>query len=257
MSVLASNAVVVALLLVPLWVVSVRMRNASIVDPWWSILFLVVAVNSARLTGLTPGKGLLVAVVALWAIRLWAYLLRRDWGKPEDPRYAAFRAHYGPERYWWVSLFQVFALQGVLALAVSTPLAVGGAAAPPDPISASDWIGLAVFAVGFGFEVIGDEQLRRFRADPASRGRVLDSGLFRFTRHPNYFGEAVLQWGFWVLVLDVPWGWATAFGPALMTFLLVRVSGVSMLDKHLIDSRPGYEQYMARTSAFVPRPPRG
>ena len=122
MSVLASNALVLAALLVPLWVVSVRMRNASIVDPWWSILFLLVAANSVRLTGMTPGKVLLLTVVALWAIRLWAYLLRRNWGKPEDPRYAAFRAHYGPERYWWVSLFQVFALQGMLALAVSAPL---------------------------------------------------------------------------------------------------------------------------------------
>lgn len=256
MSGLASNALVLAALLVPLWVVSVRMRNASIVDPWWSILFLLVLLNSVRLTGVTPGKGLLLAVVALWAVRLWAYLLRRSWGGPEDPRYAAFRDHYGPQRYWWVSLFQVFALQGALALVVSAPLAVGGAAAGPDPISVTDGIGLVMFAVGFGVEVVGDGQLRRFRADPASRGRVLDTGLFRYTRHPNYFGEAVLQWGFWVMVLDVPWGWATAFGPALMTFLLVRVSGVSMLDKHLIGSRPGYERYMARTSAFVPRPPR-
>jgi steroid 5-alpha reductase family enzyme len=206
MSVLASNALVLAGLLVPLWAVSVRMRNASIVDPWWSILFLLVLANSVRLTGMTAGKGLLLVVVTLWAVRLWAYLLRRNWGMPEDPRYAAFRAHYGPQRYWWVSLFQVFALQGLLALAVSAPLAVGGAAGGPDPISSTDWVGLAVFTVGFGFEVVGDGQLRRFRADPASRGRVLDAGLFRYTRHPNYFGEAVLQWGFWVMVLDVPWG---------------------------------------------------
>jgi len=256
-SVLASNALALACLLVPLWLVSVRVRNAGIVDPFWSILFLLVAANSVRLTGMTPGKALLLVAVGIWALRLWIHLLVRAWGQPEDPRYATFRRRYGPDRYWWVSLFQVFALQGALALVVSAPLAVGGAAPPPDPVSWWDGAGLALVAVGLGFEVVGDEQLRRFRADPTKHGRVLDTGLFRWTRHPNYFGEAVLQWGFWVMVLDAPWGWATAFGPAVMTLLLLRVSGVSMLDRHLVRSRPGYADYMARTSAFLPRRPRG
>lgn len=255
MDVLLSNAAVLACLLVPLWLVSVRLRNAGIVDPFWSVLFLVVAANSIRLTGATPGKWLLLAAVAVWALRLFVHLLRRAWGQPEDPRYAGFRRRYGPQRYWWVSLFQVFVLQGALALVASAPLAVGGAAPAPDPVSALDLVGLVVVAVGLGLEWVADVQLRRFRSDPASRGTVLDTGLFRYSRHPNYFGEAVLQWGFWVMVLDAPWGWATAVGPALMTFLLVRVSGVAMLDRHLARSRPGYAEYMARTSAFVPRRP--
>jgi steroid 5-alpha reductase family enzyme len=262
LALLAGNAALVLALMTVLWIVSVRLRDASLVDPWWSIAFLLVAANTAFQTGLTPGKGLLLAVVAAWALRLWLHLLLRSLGKPEDPRYAAFRAKYGPERYGWFSFFQVFLLQGVLVVVISAPLQVAGAAAAPDPVSIADLLGLALFAAGFGIEAVADAQLARYRrarasGGPGAPGPVLDTGLWRTSRHPNYFGEALLWWGFWLFALDAPWGWATVFAPALMTFLLVKVSGVAMLDAHLAAKRPEYAEYMRRTSGFVPLPPRG
>jgi steroid 5-alpha reductase family enzyme len=255
MTLLASNAVGILAIAVVLWLASVRLRDASIVDPWWSILFLFVGCNTALRTGLTGSKCLFLGLLSLWSLRLFTHLWLRARGKPEDPRYAAFRVKYGPERYWWVSLFQVFLLQGLLALAISAPVQVVLSAAAPDPISPSDWLGTAVFAIGFAFEAVADAQLQRFRRDPSRRGTVLDTGLWAWTRHPNYFGEALLWWGLWLHALDQPWGWATLPAPVLLTFLLVRVSGVAMLDDLLRRTKPRYADYIARTSAFLPRRP--
>ena len=259
---LAGNAALVFALMTILWIVSVRLRDASIVDPWWSIAFLLVAAHTVLRTGITPGKALLLAAVAAWALRLWLHLLLRSLGRPEDPRYAAFRAKYGPERYWWFSYFQVFLLQGALVVFISAPLQLAGAASSPDPVSITDLLGLGAFLTGFGIEAVADAHLARYRraraaSGPGAPGPVLESGLWRFSRHPNYFGEALLWWSFWLLALDAPWGWATVFAPALMTFLLVKVSGVAMLDAHMAAKRPEYAEYMRRTSGFVPLPRRG
>lgn len=250
------NAAWVLGLMTILWVFSVARRDASIVDPWWSIAFLLVTAHTVLSTGLTPGKTLLLAMVTVWAIRLWLHLLLRSRGKPEDPRYAAFRRRYGLDRYWWVSFFQVFLLQGCLVVFISAPLQLAAAAGPPDPITWADLAGLLVFAIGLAFEIVADAQLQGFRDDPSRRGGVLDTGLWRFSRHPNYFGEAVLWCGFWLFAAGQPYGWATILSPLLMTFLLVKVSGVAMLDAHLAATRPGYSDYVRRTAAFIPRPPR-
>ena len=262
LALLAGNAALVLAMMTVLWIVSVRLRDASIVDPWWSMAFLLVAANTVLQTGLTPGKTALLAAVAAWALRLWLHLLLRSLGQPEDPRYAGFRAKYGPERYWWFSFFQVFLLQAVLAVVISAPLQVAGAAAAPDPVSITDFLGLALFAAGFGIEAVADAQLARYRkarasGGPGAPGPVLDTGLWRYSRHPNYFGEALLWWGFWLFALDMPRGWATVFAPALMTFLLLKVSGVAMLDAHMAAKRPEYAGYIRRTSGFLPLPPRG
>lgn len=256
LALLAQNAALVLGLMTVLWGVSVLRRDASLVDPWWSMAFLLVTGRTAALTGLTPAKTLLLLMVGIWAIRLWAHLLLRSRGKPEDPRYAAFRRRYGPARYWWVSFFQVFALQGCLMVMISAPLQLAAAARAPDPIGRTALAGLLVFAIGLVVEVVADAQLQAFRRDPARRGQVLDTGLWRFSRHPNYFGEAVLWWGFWLCAVGQRWGWASIAAPLLMTFLLVKVSGVAMLDAHLGATRPGYGDYMRRTPAFIPRPPR-
>ena len=253
LALLGWNAALVVALMTVLWLVSVSLRNASIVDPWWSIAFLLVTAHTVARTGWSPSKPLLLAMVATWAIRLWLHLLVRSIGKPEDPRYAAFRASYGPERYWWVSFFQVFLLQGVLVVLISAPLQLSAAAGPEDPITPFDVAGLIVFTAGFMIEVLADAQLQAFRRDPARAGTVLDTGLWRWSRHPNYFGEALLWWGFWLCALDQPFGWATLPAPALMTFLLLRVSGVTMLDAHLSSTKPGYAEYVRRTSGFLPR----
>ncbi|MBS1151372.1 MAG: putative rane protein [Myxococcaceae bacterium] len=254
--VLAENAGLVLLMMTGLWAVSVARRDAGVVDPWWSIGFLLITARTAASTGLTPAKTLLLAMVGAWALRLWLHLLLRSRGRPEDPRYAAFRQRFGAARYWWVSFFQVFLLQGALLVFISAPLQLAAVAREPDPIGLPHLAGLLLFGIGFLLEAVADAQLQSFRTDPARRGAVLDTGLWRFSRHPNYFGEALLWWGFWLCALGQPWGWATIFAPLMMTFLLVKVSGVSMLDAHLTATRPGYRAYLLRTSAFVPLPPR-
>ncbi|HVE81551.1 MAG TPA: DUF1295 domain-containing protein [Myxococcales bacterium] len=253
LAIAGANAAIVLAIATVLWLASVRLRDASIVDPWWSILFLSITANTVRSAGLGPRNGVLLSLVAIWAIRLWAHLLRRSRGKPEDPRYAAFRERFGRERYWWVSFFQVFLLQGALALLVSAPLQVAAAAPPSAPLAWMDAAGIALFLAGFTFEAVADAQLQRFRDDPSTRGQVMDRGLWSLSRHPNYFGEAVLWWGFGCFALGSPHGWVALAGPALMTFLLLRVSGVPMLDAHLRATRPGYAAYCARTPPFVPR----
>jgi len=250
------NLAIVLSLMTILWIVSVFRRDASIVDPWWSMSFLLVTAHTIARTGSTPGKMLLLVMVAIWALRLWLHLLRRSRGKPEDPRYAAFRQRFGAQRYWWVSFFQVFMLQGGLVVLISAPLQIASSAGLPDAITGMDLAGALLFAIGFGLEAEADAQLNAFRINPSKRGRVLDTGLWRYSRHPNYFGEAVLWWGFWLCALDQPFGWVSILAPMMMSFLLLKVSGVSMLDAHLRASRPGYSDYIRRTSAFVPRPPR-
>lgn len=249
------NALGILAIATLVWLYSVRIRDASIVDPWWSMLFLWVVWHTALRTGLTPGKVLLLGLVTAWALRLFIHLSLRRRGHPEDPRYAAFRQRFGPERYWWFSFFQVFLLQGTLALIISAPLQVAASAPALDPLSPLDIAGAAVFATGFGLEAIADAQLQRFRDDPSCRGKVLDTGLWAWSRHPNYFGEAVLWWGLWLCAADQPGGWATALAPALMTFLLVRVSGVAMLDDLLRKTKPQYASYVQRVPAFIPRRP--
>ncbi|MEO6326293.1 MAG: DUF1295 domain-containing protein [Thermoanaerobaculia bacterium] len=261
LTLLGWNVALVLALMTALWVVSIFLRDVSIVDPWWSIGFLLVSVHTVARTGLTPGKTLLLGMVATWAIRLWLHLLLRSRGKPEDPRYADFRRRFGPERYWWLSYFQVFLLQGLLILLISAPLQLAAAAATPDRVSWTDLLGLGIFTIGLGCEAVADVQLSAFRSKRSRSGAaepktVMDTGLWRFSRHPNYFGEAVLWWGFWLCAIDVPMGWLSVAAPALMTFLLVRVSGVTMLDAHLLATRPGYAEYIRRTSAFIPRRPR-
>ena len=180
----------------------------------------------------------------------------RGWGEGEDPRYTAFRENYGAQRYWIVSLFQVFLLQGFLIILLSAPLRLAMTVSAPDPVSVFDLLGSALILLGLVFESFGDAQLAAFKSRPENEGKVLDTGLWRYTRHPNYFGEAVLWWGFWICSLDVPESFKTIYAPLLMTFLLLKVSGVSLLEKELKQRKPEYEDYIARTPVFFPWFPR-
>lgn len=238
-----------------LWVWSVIRKDASVVDPWWSVGFLVVTLQTGWLCDWTPGKMVLGALVGIWALRLWAYLVWRGWGEGEDPRYTAFREKYGASRYWLISLFQVFLLQGALIIIISAPLRVAMAKTAPDPVSAYDLLGALLVLIGLCFESFGDAQLASFKSNPDNKGKVLDTGLWRYTRHPNYFGESVLWWGFWLCSLDTPDAWLTFYAPVLMTFLLLKVSGVSLLESDLKKRKPEYQDYIRRTSAFFPWPP--
>ena len=250
------SAAVVGVAMFTLWLVSVAVRDVSIVDVAWGPAMWLVAVLALALgTGVFERRLLVFALVGIWGFRLAIHVGRRNRGRGEDDRYVAFRERFG-SGYWWISLFQVFLLQGALALVVSLPVQAAGVGARPATLGVLDGLGTVVWAIGLVFEAVGDAQLARFAGDPANRGSVLDRGLWRYTRHPNYFGDAVLWWGIGLIGLATPWGWWALAGPALMTFLLVRVSGVAMLERTIGERRPGYAGYVRRTSAFVPLPPK-
>jgi steroid 5-alpha reductase family enzyme len=255
-SVFLATAAAVAGAMLLMWLLSLARRDASIVDIWWGPGFaLVAAVACAVGAGGDPGRrALSLALVTLWGLRLGAYLFWRNHGAGEDRRYQAMRRHHG-ERFWWVSLFTVFGLQGVLAWIVSLPVQVVHVS-PGGPLGALDAAGALLFAVGLGFESVGDWQLARFKADPRSAGQVMDRGLWRYTRHPNYFGDALVWWGLFAIALPTAAGPWTLPAPLVMSFLLRRVSGVPLLERGLHKRRPGYADYVARTSAFFPLPPK-
>ena len=258
LTVLAWNFGAVMACMLLLWAVSLPLRNASIVDLFWGPGFALVALVTLFVAdGYAPRQWLLAGMTTLWGLRLGAYLAIRNIGHGEDARYAHWRTRIEDAGGSFArhSLVYVFGLQGLLLLVVSLPVQFGQLAAEPARLGHLAWTGTALWAAGFLFEAVGDWQLSRFKADPANRGRVLDTGLWRYTRHPNYFGNALLWWGIWVTACDAPSVVWTAVGPALMTFFLLRVSGVTLLEKSLTGSRPGYADYIRRTSTFLPWPP--
>jgi steroid 5-alpha reductase family enzyme len=240
-----------------LWALSLALRNASIVDIWWGPGIALGAISAWLAAGaaLHPRALLLVALAWLWALRLGGYLLWRNAGHGEDPRYQAMRRYWGA-RFPLISLGTVFALQGALQWLVSLPLQLGSAIPGETPLGVLDALGIALFGIGLGFETVGDAQLARFKSNPANAGRVMDRGVWRYTRHPNYFGDALAHWGLFAIALGSPHGWLAALSPALMTFLLLRVSGVALLERSIGKRRPEYADYQRRTSAFLPLPPR-
>ncbi len=235
------------------WLLSLRLRDASIADPFWGPGFALVGFVYVFVDGRFGARGLLTLfLVSAWAARLGRHLWTRNRTRGEDPRYGAMRARHGA-RFGWVSLFTVFWLQAVLLWLVAAPLL--GAVRSAAPLGVWDAVGMLVFLVGFTLEALADRQLARFRASPAGDATVLDTGLWRYSRHPNYFGNFVIWWGLYLIAVGGGAYW-TVFGPALITFLLLRVSGVTLLEKKLRQERPGYAAYMSRTSAFVPWPPK-
>ena len=235
------------------WVVSLIKRDVSIVDSLWPLLFLVAAATYAlTVPQAGPRTTLVLVLVGPWALRLSGYLTWRNWGEPEDRRYQAIRRRNEP-RFALKSLYLIFGLQGTLAWIISLPL-LAAIAAPRD-VTVLDYAGVALWAVGFGFESVGDWQLARFKRVPTNRGRVMDQGLWRYTRHPNYFGDCCVWWGFCLIALAAG-GWWAVVGPLLMSLLLLRVSGVALLEKDIGTRRPAYRDYMARTNAFFPRTPK-
>lgn len=237
------------------WLLSLARKDASVVDPLWGLGFIVAAVSYFLLLDGHQGRKILaLALVALWGLRLSGYLLWRNRGRGEDPRYRAMRARR-PSGFWWYSYFQVFLLQALLLWLVAAPIAGAMADGSTRGFNGLDVVGTAVWLFGFCWEVAGDTQLALFKHDPANKGKVMQTGAWRYTRHPNYFGEAVLWWGVW-LVAAAARGYWSVYGSVVITLLLLRVSGVTLLEKGLTDSKPGYREYVERTSAFIPWPPR-
>jgi steroid 5-alpha reductase family enzyme len=247
---------VVVIWMTGLWLISLRLRDASIVDILWGPTFILLNAVYALLTpdGAGARKLLATILVTVWGLRLAIHIYRRNRGKGEDFRYRRWRSQAG-DAWWWQSLFKVFLLQGALAWLIAFPLLAAQTSPTPAALSAADWLALVVWVFGFAFEAIGDMQLARFKARKENAGRTLRTGLWKYTRHPNYFGDAVQWWGLFLLAASVGANWA-AFSPILMTWLLVRVSGVPMLERSLAQAKPDYAEYMETTSAFFPLPPR-
>lgn len=252
---LSTTLAAIAGLMALVWLLSVARSDASIVDPFWGLGFVIVSLAAYLLNcPATMRTMLLVALTTIWGMRLSAYLLWRNSGHGEDRRYQAMRATHGT-RFWWISLFTVFLLQAVILWFVSWPIQVACIAGEAVPLGWLDLVGASVWLVGFLFEAIGDWQLARFKSAPANAGRVMDRGLWRFTRHPNYFGDCCVWWGLY-LIAAAGGAWWTMFSPLVMTLLLLKVSGVSLLEKTITDRRPDYADYQARTNAFFPGLPR-
>jgi steroid 5-alpha reductase family enzyme len=233
-----------------LWLASLRLKNSSIVDIFWGAGFVLVHWLYLALTpdGDPARKWLAVALVTVWGLRLSLYILWRNAGKGEDFRYKKWRAE-GPAAWWWKSYLKVFLLQGLLMWLISAPLLAIQIGKPG--LIWLDYVAVVVWAVGFFFEAVGDWQMARFRANPANKGKVLDRGVWRYTRHPNYFGDSTQWWGYYLLALAAG-GWWTLWAPLMMTGLLLRVSGVALLEKTLVETKPGYKEYVEATNAFVP-----
>jgi steroid 5-alpha reductase family enzyme len=235
------------------WVVSAVKRNVTIVDTLWSLLFVIAAAVYVTAADAPSQRAWLVlCMVGLWGVRLAAYLAWRNRGHEEDRRYQAIRQRNEPN-FALKSLWLIFGFQAVLAWIISLPLA--GAIAGDAPLGLLDGLGVALWAVGLYFEAAGDWQLARFKADPGNTGRVMDRGLWRYTRHPNYFGDFCVWWGLYLVALSAG-AWWTVVGPLIMSLLLLRFSGVRLLERDIGERRPAYAEYVRRTNAFFPGPRR-
>ena len=248
-------ALAIAVVMASTWLLSVALKNASIVDIVWGAGFVVVTwVMQLTIEGDSSRQWLITAMVSIWGLRLSGYLARRNIGHGEDWRYVAMRKRHG-RRFPLVSLVTVFALQGVVMFLVSLPVQLGHADRSPS-VGPMAVMGLLVWFLGIVFEAVGDMQLRRFKKDPSNAGLVMDRGLWSLTRHPNYFGDSCVWWGIGIVAAEAgtaAWG---LIGPVVMTLFLTKVSGVPMLERSLAKRKPGYADYMARTSGFFPRPPK-
>jgi steroid 5-alpha reductase family enzyme len=248
-------AIAIACMMIAVWAISLVMRDASIVDIAWGSGFVLVAWVSYWLSDGNSTRSLLLTVLTtIWGLRLAFYLAKRNLGHGEDFRYQSMRRKHG-DRFAIVSLYTVFGLQGLLMFIVSLPIQLGQVREEPG-FGIIGVLGVLVWGVGIYFEAVGDAQLARFKRNPANKGLIMDQGLWRYTRHPNYFGDSCVWWGLGLIAAESSLGIYGLIGPVVMTFLLVKVSGAAMLDRAMLKRKPGYENYVATTSGFIPRPPR-
>lgn len=256
---LLANAVILFGMALLLWALAVQIDDVSFVDAYWGGgMALMALVSWLRLYDPGPLATLLMAMAVIWGLRLCLYLLHRWRREGEDKRYARIlRKDREQGRFAWAALTKVFLGQSVLLFMVSSPAQYGILeASSMTPISGLALVGCAIWAIGIVFEWLGDWQLARFKSNPANAGKVMDRGLWRYTRHPNYFGDACVWWGIWIAAASAGW-WvaaATVIGPLFLTFTLTKWSGAPLLEGGMKKSRPGYAEYQARTSAFFPRP---
>jgi steroid 5-alpha reductase family enzyme len=255
-SMYATGIGIIMLVLSGLWLLSLTIKDASIIDIFWGSGFVIVAWLYASLVGfeLTGTRNwVFLGMITIWGLRLTLYLAIRNVGKGEDYRYVEMRKQ-GGKHFWWISFLRVFALQGFLIWMISAvyapALSISGSLLP------LDYVGILFWAIGLFFEAVGDAQLRIFKQNPANVGKVMDKGLWRYTRHPNYFGDAMVWWGFFMFGLCQWQGLVFVFCPLIMTLFLLKVSGVALLESKLKKTKPQYAEYIRKTPAFVPGLPK-
>ena len=254
----ALNAGLVYGSFVLLWLVGLAMRDSSLVDIWFApCVAVAAAIGWATASGAEPRRTLIAILTAVWALRLGGYLLWRNWGR-EDPRYARFRRHLEEQGRSFAlhSLVRINLFQATIVFFALAPIEVAQVAREPQSLTLLADGGAALCLLGVAFQGIADLQLARFKADARNAGRVLDTGLWRYSRHPNYFGECCVWWGYWLIACEHPWGLWTIFSPAYLTWSILGMMGKELVERRMLKKRPGYEEYVARTSGFFPWPPR-
>jgi len=235
-----------------LWVISLLIKDTSIVDIFWGFGFVASIWIAFLLTRDTVNfrHWLIAILTTIWGLRLSLHIFFRNKGKGEDFRYQNWRKQYG-KNWWWISYLQTFLLQGLFMWIIAAPLTASQVFSQETNLTILDVLGSVLWLIGFTFESLGDLQLSKFRSNPDNKGSILDSGVWHYSRHPNYFGDAAQWWGFYLIALAAG-GWWTIFSPILMTYLLIKVSGVALLEKSMIANKPGYREYAQQTSAFIP-----
>ena len=234
------------------WIISLVRKNVTIADSFWGPGFVIIAwLTFFNANGFIGRKIILTGLVTLWGVRLFLHLHARNAGNSEDPRYAAWREKHGPN-FWIISLFKVFLVQALFQWLIALGVQYGQMFSVPARITLLDGLGLVIWGIGFVFESVADQQLSRFIKHPENKGKIMDAGLWRYSRHPNYFGESMMWWGIFIIVLSVPWGIWTIVSPLVITYTLLKITGVSMMEETIFGDNPAYQAYVARTSAFVP-----
>jgi steroid 5-alpha reductase family enzyme len=251
-TVLGWNLVAVTGMMFVGWLLSLIYKNVTLVDSLWGLGFVLIAWISFGLSeGYMGRKILIVVVTTAWGLRLSAHLAWRNWGKGEDPRYGSWRRASG-ESFWIISLFKVFLLQALFLWVIALAVQYGQIPAQPAHLTWLDFLGVIIWLIGFGFESVSDWQLARFKADAANRGKVMDRGLWAYSRHPNYFGESVVWWGIFLIALSTPNSGWTVISPLVITAVLLKMTGIPLMEKTIVDTRPDYRDYSRRTPAFIP-----
>ena len=255
---MGASAVLVFGSFIALWAIGLVVHDSSLVDIWFAPCIAVAAVIGYFIGGGAVRRRALLAVLAIvWAVRLGGYLLWRNWGR-EDPRYARFRKTLVDQgrNFAWHSLTRINLYQGLTVFLALAPFIVAQTAPRPEALGLLAYAGTAICLIGVLFQGVADWQLARFSRAAGNAGKVLDSGLWRYSRHPNYFGEACVWWGYWLIACEVPWGFITVFAPAILTWSILGLMGKELVERRMLKRRPGYQDYINRTSGFFPWPPR-
>ena len=234
------------------WLYSVIKNNVTIADSLWGIGFVLIAwITYFQSDGFLPRKIILVSLVTLWGLRLFIHITKRNRGKGEDPRYTEWRKEYG-DKFRFVSLFKVFLVQALFLWIISLSMQAGELSPTPDYITFFDIAGLIIWTSGFLIESFADYQLASFLKNPDNKGKVMNTKLWKYSRHPNYFGESSMWWGIFIIALSVPYGFVTVISPVVITYTLLKITGVTLMEETIFKDNPEYKKYVEITSSFIP-----